>query len=84
MKVFEKIMTDAMTDGELSEKYIDRETTKKSLSKISLYPCNIEEQLGCLTFKTMDEICNVCECDCDNCLDKYLDHEIELPEEIKK
>jgi hypothetical protein len=77
MKVFEKIMLEAMVNGELSDNYLDREATKKSLSKISLYPCNIEEQQGYLTLKTMDEICNICSYDCEQCLDKYLDHEIE-------
>lgn len=80
MKVFEKIMTDAMVNGELSDNYTDKETTKKSLLKISLYPCNIEEQQGYLT---EDEIFNECDMDCLKCLDKYLDHEVELPEENK-
>lgn len=81
MKIYEKIMTDAMVDGELSSNYIDRETTKESLSKISLYPCNIEEQQGYLSLKTIDEICNICSYDCEQCLDKYLDYEIEAKED---
>lgn len=77
MKIYEKIVTDAMTDGELSENYYDRDSTKISLISISLFPCTINETEKYLSDKEMDHICEKCRLDCTKCLDEYLDQELQ-------
>lgn len=81
MKIYEKIMIDAMKDGELSLNYHDRESTRSTLYMYRLQPCEININMEYIDNKIMDKMCDECELDCNKCLDKYLDHEIEAKED---
>lgn len=70
MKVWEKIVAEFN-----DTKHMDREALRAEMYMHRMLPCEENEENEWLTEEQMAFVCNVC--DCDNCLDRYLDTELE-------